>query len=69
MPSASPELRRQWPGHDREAILHLQAQGYRLNERWAWVRPTPEHVVTDRDRSAIQYLIDEWDFDGLLSAV
>jgi hypothetical protein len=65
MPQASPELRAEWPGGDKEATSFLQFQGYRLNRRWQWVRPHAGHVVTEREASAIQYLIDEWDFDGL----
>lgn len=65
MPQASPELRAAWPGGDKEARNYLQNRGYRLDRRWAWVRPFPEHVPTDLELSAIRYLKDEWDFDGL----
>lgn len=68
MPQAAPELRAQWPGGDKEAINHLQDRGYRLNRGWAWIRPFAQTIPTERDLSAIQYLIDEWDFDGLLPA-
>lgn len=65
MPQATPELRAAWPGGDKEALNYLHAHGYRLDRRWAWERPYPEHVPTEREWSAIRFLIDEWDFDGL----
>lgn len=69
MPQASSKLRAAWPGHDEEAIAHLQIAGYKLHADWTWTRPTPEHEPTERDRSAIRYLIDEWDFGGLRDVV
>jgi hypothetical protein len=64
MPSASPELQAEWPGYDAEAIAHLKAAGFKLNGNWTWKLPNPGYKLTDRDFSAIRYLIDEWDFGG-----
>lgn len=66
MPQASPELAAEWPGWDQQAMAHLFARGYRLHRDYSWSPPHhPDHVVTDRDLSAIAYLIDEWDYGGL----
>lgn len=65
MPTASPELRAAWPGGDSEAVLYLEAQGYQLTKQWEWIKPTPDHKITEREGSAIDYLIDEWDFGGV----
>jgi hypothetical protein len=67
MPSAAPELQAQWPGGDAEATAFLKSAGYRANPDWTWARPKPGHEPTERERSAICYLIDEWDYGGLRS--
>jgi hypothetical protein len=67
MPQATEELRAEWPGHDQQAMAHLEAAGYRLERDWTWTRPQPGHQPSERDWSAIRYLIDEWDFGGLRS--
>lgn len=68
MPQASPELAAEWCD-DETAIRFLVARGYRLNRKWQWVRPKDASGKpinpTDVERRAIQYLFEEWDFDGL----
>lgn len=66
MPNASAELRAEWLGSDEQAIGHLRSAGYRLTSQWGWLPPSSGGVPTERDMSAINYLIDEWDFDGLI---
>ncbi len=39
------------------AIAHLQGQGYTLREDWCRVPPSPDHRPSERDVSAIEYLI------------
>src|SRR5262245_55679440 len=72
MPQASDYLRAQWPGGDQQAIAHLLERGYRATRGFCWVPPgdaSPEtYEPTDRDWSAMTYLIDEWDYGGLVSA-
>jgi hypothetical protein len=68
MPQADEELRAEWShgeegGGDEAAMAHLRAAGFTLTCQWTWT-PPPGHTVTDRDRSAVLYLIDEWDFGG-----
>lgn len=68
MPSATPELQAKWPGMDREAMQFLEAAGYTLTPGWEWIKPNPGHPPTEREISAMQYLIDEWDFGGMVAA-
>lgn len=64
MPTASDELRAEWPGWDSEAIAYLESKGYTYSRdgSWSWTKPTPNHRPTKREVSAMQYLIDEWDW-------
>lgn len=68
MPQASPELAAEWPD-DRTAMRFLVARGYRLTRKWQWKRPRDaagnKITPTDIERRAIQYLFEEWDFDGI----
>ena len=69
MPQASEELRAEWRhyeegGGDQAAEAHLRAAGYVLTPSWEWEAPEG-HTPTERDLSAIDYLIDEWDYGGL----
>lgn len=65
MPQASPDLQAEWPGYDQQAMAHLFASGYKLHRDGSWSHPRPDHVPSERDLSAIAYLIDEWDYGGL----
>lgn len=64
MPQTTPERAARWPGIDQQAIKYLEGQGYELNRDWTWKKPSPKHVITDREEDAILYLIQEWDFGG-----
>ena len=66
MPQTTPERAARWPGMDSEALDFLEGQGYVLRRDWHWMRPNPDHLVTDREEDAILYLIQEWDFGGLI---
>lgn len=64
MPRASEELRAKWGhGDDRIAIALLESRGYVLTPEWLWQIPDG-HTPTIDERSAAQYLIDEWDYGG-----
>jgi hypothetical protein len=70
MPQASAELQDEWRhgedgGGDDLAIQFLRAAGYVLRRDWTWRRPQPPRNPTDKELSAVRYLMDEWDFDGL----
>ncbi len=64
MPQTTPERAARWPGMDAEAMGFLQKQGYVLRKDWLWTKPKPDHEPTERERDAILYLIEEWDFGG-----
>lgn len=66
MPSTTPELRAKFPDGDHEAQQVLRDGGYRLTRGWEWVHPL-DKLPTERERDAIVYLIEEWDFGGLIS--
>ena len=70
MPTASPELRNRWmseedAGGDQTAMTFLNDRGYRLRRDWTWLTPTPDHVITEDEDSAILFLMMEWDFGGV----
>lgn len=62
-PQASDKLRAEWPGMDSEAMACLRAGGWVLTPDWCWAHPE-DRELTDRERSAVAYLVDEWDFGG-----
>ena len=70
MPQAIDELRREWwPADDPTgidtAIGYLRARGYTLSvHEGGWSGPGRE--PTDKEQRAIRYLMDEWDFGGLV---
>jgi hypothetical protein len=67
MPQASSAQHREWNGPAEDtACLFLEGLGYRLTAEWFWVPPSPGHVVTPKERSAIEFLIDEWDYGGVI---
>lgn len=68
MPQATDELRAEWPGGDQQAIDHLEAKGFIPTRDFQWIRPYKDYVTTSRDESAILYLIDEWDYGGLVAS-
>lgn len=67
MPQASDELRAKW-GDDQTATKYLTDRGWKLSEKhkWHWVKPTPDHVVTPDEDSALDYMCYEWDFGGIV---
>jgi hypothetical protein len=65
MPQTSPERAARWPGGDEEAIAFLLAGGWRLGRDWCW-RRDDWREPTEREVDAVRYLIEEWDFDGIV---
>lgn len=68
MPQASSEQQAEWGIDDGPVIKFLEAAGYRMTRTFFWVLPTPDHVPTEKEYSAIDFLIDEWDFGGIVKA-
>ena len=70
MTKASDELREKWGGRggfgEEKAMGFLYSRGYRLTHGWEWEKPAPEHVVSDDEAEAIQFLFEEWDFGGIV---
>lgn len=72
MPTASDERREQMnklfgdPISDHGPMKYLEARGYKLTPDWCWIKPSPDHEVTDEEGNCIDFLIEEWDFDGIV---
>lgn len=73
MPQASDECRKAW-GHgstdisvsnaEQWAHEHLLASGFTFNPlRWSYT-PPDGYAPTERDWSALEYLVTEWDYGG-----
>jgi hypothetical protein len=71
MPQATEEQRKRWGSNlgvgEEKAIAFLEAAGYRLKHDWCWEKPSPDHVPTDDERGAEEFLVDEWDFGWILN--
>lgn len=67
MPQASEELRAEWDGPgDEKAIGYLQEAGYSVDAEWRWISRAIGHEPTEKEISAIRFLIDEWDYGGIV---
>lgn len=61
MPQASDELRAEWNGpSDETAKRFLRAKGFAWNMDWTWSSPGGREP-TDKEWSAITFMIHEWD--------
>lgn len=67
MPMASPELRQQWGIDNEPAEAFLRSRGFRLNSQWFWEHDevTSWDNLTEKEKSAIWFLVEEWDYGGL----
>lgn len=65
MPQASEELREKWGIDEQKASKFLESHGFKLTKDCQWQAP-PEHTITEEEWSAIEFLIDEWDFGSLV---
>jgi hypothetical protein len=69
MPQASDEDRAKWGGYggvgEDKAISFLLAAGYTLTRQSTWLKPSPDHIVTEDESGAMWFLIEEWDYAGL----
>ncbi len=61
MPSTTDKRAARWPDGDREAMVFLQEQGWKLNRQYLWEKEGVT-AVSAREADAIMYLIQEWDF-------
>lgn len=75
MPSASHELHElmfNWFGDaiDSEGpMAFLESHGFKLRQDWHWEPPVPAHTCSYYEWQCIIFLIEEWDFGGLVNSV
>ena len=67
MPQASEELRARWDGpSDELAMAYLTARGFNCdNDYYVFVAPFPEEEMLEADWSAIDFMVNEWDYGGV----
>lgn len=71
MPTATDDLR-QWAierfgSIDLFAPIEwLKAQGFELLESFSWVPPNGGDSISDDEWKAIDFLMQEWDFEGVV---
>lgn len=77
MPQTSPEVQDAidqllGPSNDREPLMQdvsavnfLKARGWVLTPQWCWKMPEG-HEPTSDELLCVQYLIEEWDFGGIV---
>ena len=63
MPQSSAALSRRWES-DEKATAFLEQEGFVLNPTWEWT--PPERPMTAEEWSAVFFMIDEWDFGGVV---
>lgn len=69
MPQASDEQHAEWNGPgDATAIKYLEDAGYDLTRSWCWIKPSTKHIPTEKEISAVRFLIDEWDFGPIVNS-
>lgn len=74
MPQATAELQKEWmldtnsqSAGEFEATQYLFRAGYSLTSRWNWLKPEPSHPVTEKELSAATFMLQEWDYGGIIS--
>lgn len=63
MPQATPELRAKFPEQDSEAWKVLEDSQRFMEFRFLIFPADPSYTPTEREGDAIDYLIQEWDWD------
>jgi hypothetical protein len=72
MPTSSDRQRalmKKWFGDDIAEdgpMSLLESHGYVLTIDWSWELPTPGHYISDIEMECLHFLIDEWDFGGIV---
>lgn len=51
---------------DTPPTKFLEARGYTLRGDWCWELPTPTHSITEKEMLCLRFLIEEWDFGGII---
>lgn len=68
MPQARDSLRDQWRS-DENAITYLKQRGYKLTNKWNFLKPEKIITPTNLDRSAEEYMSEEWDFGNIVASL
>ena len=69
MPQATKTMREKWGGDQGvgpdKAMAYLETCGWTLNEHGLWKLPSDRQTaeIGDDEFEALQFLIDEWDYD------
>lgn len=66
MPQSTPERRARWGVMDGKATRYLASRGWTLRRDWHWSPPQVGYEPDETERDAIIFLIEEWDFGGIL---
>ena len=72
MPTASNEQRalmEKWFGDaisEYGPMTFLESHGYILLPNWCWRKPVPHHNMSDDEWECLKFLVDEWDFGGIV---
>jgi len=72
MPQASDEDRekatKMWGDIGCEGpVKFLEDRGWTLTPAWEWIRPLSDRAIADDEWFAIAFLVQEWDFGGLVA--
>jgi hypothetical protein len=58
-----------WDGEgDVRASAFLKAAGYYLRSDFHWTMPDPLHVPSEDELSAVTFMMQEWDYGGIINA-
>ena len=49
-----------------DAVKFLKGSGFRLTTGFSWLKPHPNYVPTPQETRAVRWLIEEWDFGGII---
>lgn len=69
MPSAPQWLRDKFPGFDTEALDLLHDAGYRQTRGGCWLKPSLDHVPTERENEALDFMFYEFDFGDIVGYI
>ena len=47
-------------------VAFLESRGYKLTPTWYWELPKPDHYILEKEELCIRFLIEEWDFGGIV---
>lgn len=57
-----------WFGNEIDGpVLFLESHGYVLRSDWRWDKPCSSHSISYEEFQCIRFLIEEWDFGGVVS--